>query len=104
MIKLTNKQYSTLKPYEKHLSNAVYGDYLYGVTLSIVSVITDVYNEVYKKKESVTNCSKCRLRIFKAVGKLYFEHYKELSDRMENARKEKKRTKGEKKNEKISEN
>lgn len=59
-----------------HLTRAVKGNYVYNMLLTEAIQLFDVYNEVFNKKEKSTGCSRCRLNIAKALGKLYFDYQK----------------------------
>lgn len=79
-IKLTSKQYKALKPLERHLNRAYYGQYTIGLNNDDAELGFSIYNEIYNTKERSYSCARCRLRIFRELGKLYFS-YKNKSNK-----------------------
>lgn len=89
-MKLTDRQYRKLKEYEKTLNRAYYGNYIYAVTHGENEALTAIYNEVFNKHEQPSNCNKCRLKLIRMLGELYFKAKREKQESMARAREQKK--------------
>lgn len=88
-MKLNDRQYRKLKEYEKQLQRAYYGNYIYAVTHGENEALTAIYNEVFNKHENPSNCNKCRLRLIRTLGELYFKYKRDKQEAMAKAREKK---------------
>lgn len=95
-MKLTAKEYTKLNEYERQLQRAYYGNYIFGMTHGENEALTAIYNEVFNKHEQPSNCNKCRLKLIRMLGELYFKAKREKQEAMAKAREAKKGRGGDK--------
>ena len=73
---LTKEQRETLSRYENHLHTAFYADYVVGLPARDVRVLYGVFNEINSAHETNYSCNFCKMRVMKALGRLYFGEVK----------------------------
>lgn len=75
---ITNKQYNDLKPLFRYLYTASNADYIVGITSTESQKLFQLYNEIFNKKETATQCTRCRIRICKLLYSVYTEKEQSL--------------------------
>lgn len=91
---ITIKQYNELKPLFRYLYTAKNADYVVGITNAESQKLFQLYNEIFDKHESATQCTRCRIRICKLLYSVYTE--KEQSLRKKESKSSTKTTKSKK--------
>lgn len=76
---ITIKQYNELKPLFRYLYTAKNADYVVGITNAESQKLFQLYNEIFNKKESTTQCTRCRIRICKLLYSVYIEKEQSLN-------------------------
>lgn len=76
---ITNKQYNELKPLFRYLYTSAYADYIVGITTAESQKLFQLYNEIFNKNESTTQCTRCRIRICKLLYSVYVEKEQTLN-------------------------
>lgn len=75
---ITIKQYNELKPLFRYLYTAKNADYVVGITNAESQKLFQLYNEIFNKNESTTQCTRCRIRICKLLYSVYVEKEQSL--------------------------
>lgn len=81
--KLTKEQREVLQKYEKHLHTAFYADYVVGLPEKDVRVLFGVFNKINSANETGYSCNFCKMRVLKALGRMYYK-----ADKADNQKKE----------------
>lgn len=76
---ITLKQYNELKPLFRHLYTAKNADYVVGITNAESQKLFQLYNEIFHKNETTTQCTRCRIRICKLLYSVYIEKEQSLN-------------------------
>lgn len=80
---LTKEQREVLQKYEKHLHTAFYADYVVGLPEKDVRVLFGVFNKINSSNETGYSCNFCKMRVLKALGRMYYKN-----DKVDNHKKE----------------
>ena len=69
------KSYKTLSKFEDRLYTAVYSDYVRNIGSRDLTDLISTYNEITGNHLTISNpsCSACVLRVFRTIGKYYFD-------------------------------
>ena len=70
---LTEEQRKTLERYERHLHTAFYADYVVGLPAKDVRVLFGVFNKINSANETGYSCNFCKMRVLKALGRMYYK-------------------------------
>ena len=73
-MQMTEEVYQRLKPFEKHLRRAYYGNYLYGINKADYDIIFAAYRELGGKEGLWYTCNVCLLKLLKIMGGLYYPY------------------------------
>ena len=67
--------YKALSKYEDRLYTAVYSDYVRNIGSKELNELIWTYNEITNNHLTISNpsCSACVLRVFRTIGKYYFD-------------------------------
>lgn len=76
---ITLKQYNELKPLFRYLYTAKNADYVVGITNAESQKLFSLYNEIFNKNETTTQCTRCRIRICKLLYSVYVEKEQSLN-------------------------
>lgn len=76
---ITNKQYNELKPLFRYLYTSANADYIVGITTAESQKLFQLYNEIFNKNETTTQCTRCRIRICKLLYSVYVEKEQSLN-------------------------
>lgn len=76
---ITNKQYNELKPLFRYLYTSANADYIVGITTAESQKLFQLYNEIFNKNETTTQCTRCRIRICKLLYSVYIEKEQALN-------------------------
>ena len=84
---MKQEQYKKLKPYEQHLTTALYCDYARNITTAGLEILNEVYKELFNKESELgSGCGRCTLKSLKELAKEYFNYKEKIEERMEKAR------------------
>ena len=69
------KSYKVLSKYEDRFYCAVYSDYVRNVGSKELNELISTYNEITNNHLTIANpsCGACVLRVFRTIGKYYFD-------------------------------
>ena len=69
------KSYKQLSKYEDRMYTAVYSDYVRNCSSKELNELISTYNEITNNHLTISNpsCSACVLRVFRTIGKYYFD-------------------------------
>ena len=69
------KSYKALSKYEDRMYTAVYSDYVRNIGSRELTDLISTYNEITGNHLTISNpsCSVCVLRVFRTIGKYYFD-------------------------------
>ena len=69
------KSYKALSKYEDRMYTAVYSDYVRNCSSRELNELISTYNEITNNHLTISNpsCAVCVLRVFRTIGKYYFE-------------------------------
>ena len=69
------KSYKQLSKYEDRMYTAVYSDYVRNCSSRELNELISTYNEITNNHLTLSNpsCGACVLRVFRTIGKYYFE-------------------------------
>ena len=69
------KSYKALSKYEDRMYTAVYSDYVRNIGSRELTDLISTYNEITGNRLTISNpsCGACVLRVFRTIGKYYFD-------------------------------
>lgn len=69
------KSYKALSKFEDRLYTAVFSDYVRNCSSRELNELISTYNEITNNHLTISNpsCSVCVLRVFRTIGKYYFD-------------------------------
>ena len=69
------KSYKALSKFEDRLYTAVFSDYIRNIGSRELTDLISTYNEITGNHLNISNpsCSVCVLRVFRTIGKYYFD-------------------------------
>ena len=69
------KSYKALSKYEDRMYTAVYSDYVRNIGSRELNELISTYNEITGNHLTISNpsCGACVLRVFRTIGKYYFD-------------------------------
>ena len=69
------KSYKVLSKFEDRLYTAVFSDYVRNIGSRELNELISTYNEITNNHLTISNpsCSVCVLRVFRTIGKYYFD-------------------------------
>ena len=69
------KSYKALSKYEDRMYTAVYSDYVRNIGSRELTDLISTYNEITGNHLTISNpsCGACVLRVFRTIGKYYFD-------------------------------
>ena len=69
------KSYKALSKFEDRLYTAVFSDYVRNIGSRELNELISTYNEITGNHLTISNpsCSVCVLRVFRTIGKYYFD-------------------------------
>ena len=69
------KSYKALSKYEDRLYTAVFSDYVRNCSSRELNELISTYNEITNNHLTISNpsCGACVLRVFRTIGKYYFD-------------------------------
>lgn len=69
------KSYKALSKFEDRFYTAVFSDYIRNVGSRELNELISTYNEITNNHLTISNpsCSACVLRVFRTIGKYYFD-------------------------------
>ena len=69
------KSYKALSKYEDRMYTAVFSDYVRNIGSRELTDLISTYNEITGNHLAISNpsCGACVLRVFRTIGKYYFE-------------------------------
>lgn len=93
MVKLDNKAYKKLEPFQQHFRTAVYGLCYSGLTASKLLEVYDTVKTLGLTYRPNFSCNTCRLKFLQEVGRAWFAYdekvKKQREESLEKARKAK---------------
>ena len=71
----TMKTYKVLSKFEDRFYTAVFSDYIRNIGSKELNELISTYNEITNNHLTISNpsCSACVLRVFRTIGKYYFD-------------------------------
>ena len=69
------KSYKALSKYEDRMYTAVFSDYVRNCSSRELNELISTYNEITNNHLTISNpsCGACVLRVFRTIGKYYFD-------------------------------
>ena len=69
------KSYKALSKYEDRMYTAVFSDYVRNIGSRELNELISTYNEITNNHLTISNpsCGACVLRVFRTIGKYYFD-------------------------------